>query len=271
MPRKKSPETAVVIASDWHYGKKTSSYNLDVAEERLFGFADRIGTIHAIETGGRSFDRLVVLWLGDTVDGADIYPGHMAYTCEANVEAQAKRGSDVLAAWTRKLADTWKRVEFVPIAGNHGRTGKHMHLAASWDIVTYRYMAEKVKDRRVKVLADGSDDFVRMHDIRGHRWLLHHGHYVRMWMGIPWYGLSRRLMNWATTESYGGFDVAAFGHFHTLGYWPINRLTLLTTGTPVTDDEWARDVLGAESQPLWWLLGASDDHAITFQYAVELA
>ena len=270
MTRRKSAETAILVASDWHYGKLTSSYNCDVAADRLTALAKRMAAIRQIETAGRSFDRLVVLWLGDTVDGADIYPAHMAYTAEPNVEAQAERGSDVLARWLDGLAQTWGAVTFVPVPGNHGRSGKHMHLAASWDVVTYRYVRQKV-GKRVKVDMGEWVDFVRMYDIRGHRWLLHHGHYVRMWLGIPWYGLQRRLLAWATTKSLGSFDVAAFGHFHTLGYWPINRLLLVTTGTPVTDDDWARDLLGAEAQPLWWLMGASDEHATTFKYDLRLA
>lgn len=271
MTRKRITETAVLIASDWHFGKLTESYNCNVAATRLNDLRIKMQGIRQIESGGRILDKLVVLYLGDCVDGADIYPGHMAYTAEPNVEAQANRGSTVLADWLVGLGEDWGHVDFVPIPGNHGRSGKHMHLAANWDTVTYNYVAQKVRSKRVTVDLDGAASFVRLIQIRGHTWLLHHGNYIRMWLGIPWYGISRRLMNWATTERLGTFEVAAFGHFHTLGYWPINRLTLLTTGTPVTDDEWAREVLGMEAQPLWWLVGASDAHAITFQYALRLA
>ena len=178
MTRRKSAETAILVASDWHYGKLTSSYNPGVAADRLTALAKRMSAIRDIETAGRSFDRLIVLWLGDTVDGAEIYPAHMAYVAEPNVEAQAERGSDVLASWLTGLARTWGRVTFVPIPGNHGRAGKFAHLAANWDTVCHRYVKAKATSGAVTVdvETEGSVPFVRMYDIRGLRWLLHHGH-----------------------------------------------------------------------------------------------
>jgi len=52
---------------------------------------------------------------------------------------------------------------------------------------------------------------------------------------------------------------------------PVNSKTVFLTGSPVTGDDWALEQLGLEDSPRWWLLGASDHRAVTWEYALDLA
>lgn len=267
--RKVPGETAVLVMSDIHYGKATATFNPTVCAQRLGRMGEKVALIRDILAGSYNFDRLAVFLLGDVNDGTGIYAGQEHYQAVTNVEAQAWEVAGLLGDWTRRQLDTWGAVDYYAVPGNHGRAGKFAHLAASWDIVAYRYLSAARLPGMSLTMSD-DNPFLQTVDVRGHRYLLHHGHMIRAYMGIPWYGIARRLMHWATTERLAGFDVATFGHFHQLGDWHINRLRFLSTGTLVTDDDWALEALGAESPPAWWLFGAGDDHPVTWQYALDL-
>ncbi len=91
-----------------------------------------------------------------------------------------------------------------------------------------------------------------------------------MYQQIPWYGMSQRVLRWHSTKSLK-FDVALMGHFHTTGYQDMNKLTMMLTGTAVTDDDWALQTFGYESQNAWWLFGVSDAQPIAWSRKVLLA
>jgi len=256
--------------ADVHFGKRTATYDPEVCQDRLTRLGDKLAGIQSLLAGTYRIDKLVVCLLGDLNDGGQIFAGQEHYQAITNVEEQAWTCAAMLSDWATRQRGIWRAVEFECVPGNHGRAGKFAHLAASWDIVAYKYLASKAtRGVTVKMNTEG-DPFIRMIDIRGHRYLLHHGHLVRSYMGVPWYGISRRLMSWATTTSLAGFDVAMFGHFHQLGDWHVNALRFLSTGTIVTGDDWALQALGAESPPAWWLFGVGDDRPVTWQFALDL-
>lgn len=91
---------------------------------------------------------------------------------------------------------------------------------------------------------------------------------VKMYQNVPWYGLMLRLIRWYSTR-IGPFDVAMVGHFHTIGYWPINKFHLLLSGTPVLEDDWALETFGLESINRTWFFGTTDKYPISWQYALD--
>lgn len=239
--------------------------------DRLTRLGEKIESIHDILSGSYRFDRLAVFLLGDVNDGTDIYAGQAHEQAESNVEAQAAQLAGVLTGWFGRQAETWGKVDVYPVAGNHGRVGKFAHLGASWDRVCYRYVQMSAR-KGVEVHMPGDGElFLRKVDLRGHRYLLYHGHGIRMYQSIAWYGITQRVMRWMTTASIGPVDVACFGHFHHCGCMPVNSKTVFLTGTPVTDDQWALTDLGLEDTPRWWFFGAGDERPVTWEYRLDLA
>ena len=268
----KTKETAVIVHSDMHYGRKTISYNPDVFVRRMKDLRDSIAKIKYLLNSEYDFDKLVIFQLGDANDGTDIYktqPHHQAIT---NVEAQAYELSQIYVDHLTDLGDIFPRIEIEAVPGNHGRAGRFAHEGANWDIVTYRYTQMQLANTNIFLHMNPIDNpFIRQVGIRGWNYLLYHGHEIKSWGGIPWYGILLRLARWGMTNKYGNTDVAVMGHFHSFGQWQFNKMLAMMSGTMVTDDDWALQSLGWESTAKWWMFGVNDKRPITWQYGLELA
>lgn len=273
MNRRASPkESAMFNMTDLHYGKRTRTFNTRVFASRLTRIGGELARVRDL-LRGYNLDRLYVNILGDVNDGTGIYPtqGHHQYV--SDVQRQAAELADLLVPWLLEQQEIWGDVEVNCVPGNHGRAGKFAHEAASWDIVSYEYMRRDLLPHHlfVNINAGGRNPFIKKVTVRGHRYVLYHGHDIRTYASIPWYGLSTRALRWRATRSIRQFDVLTTGHFHTFGSWPINDFEILQNGTMVTHDEWALQTFGWESVNKWWLHGISDQHAVTWRYPVELA
>jgi len=256
--------------TDLHFGKATSTFNPDVCAQRLCEMERKIRRIRGL-LGDYDFDELVVSMLGDMNDGTGIYPTQFHHQKITDVNEQALVLSDLLARFFRKLQDVWKHVRIEAVPGNHGRAGKFAHESANWDLVCYNYLAKELKPSGIKIgLNSGSDNpFIRKIKVKRHNYVLYHGHDIRTFSNIPWYGMMLRISRWLSTK-IAPFDVALLGHFHTVGCWDINRVQLFLSGTMVSDDDWALQSLGWESACKWWIFGVSDHRPVTWQFRLEL-
>lgn len=271
MTAKKHRETVFLAVTDIHYGKQTGSFDLEAVKRRMDLIPERLAHLTGALRRGYEFDKLVVGFLGDFNDGTDIYRTQPHHQAETNVEAQAIDVAElVVTPFVRALCDIFPAVDVHCVAGNHGRAGFRGHEAASWDVASYRYAQKDLKgQRRLCFELPRVVPTVQPVVIRGHKFLLYHGHGVKGYQGIPFYGLRQRGLNWQSTAEYGGFRVLHVGHFHTFGRMNHNRFTIMLNGTMVSDDEWARDELGYESDAIWHLHGVSDERPITWDFGLE--
>jgi hypothetical protein len=271
-------EDAVLAITDVHWGKKTPTFDMDVCKQRFDRAGERLKRLRDLQSD-YEIERLHIALLGDLNDGTMIYATQPYHQAQSNVERQADEVSDFLAEWIVKQMPIWGAVDMTAIPGNHGHTGKLGHEAANWDIVSYRYLklkianAVKVDIADVPMIIESEGDastFIKKATWRGHSYLLYHGHDIRSYAGIPWYGMMNRLIKWQTTRALGGFDVAMMGHFHSWGDWQINTFRMIESGTMVSDDEWALRLFGWESTNRWHLYGVSDSRPVTWQYGLDL-
>lgn len=262
-----SNETAVLAMSDIHYGKRTPTYTPEGFAHQLGRIGSRLEVIRN-SISGRQIDRLVVAILGDFNDGADIYPTQEHHQAVTNPNEQAKQASELLAAWLLEQKNIWGELRVEAIPGNHGRVGKRAPEAANWDIVAYQYLRLKLMGEIPVVIAE-NDTGIHKISIRGHRFLLYHGHKIGFGGGLPFAGIRRRVNSWLSTKEIGQFDALLMGHFHLLSHTRINRIHVLTSGTPVTGDSWGLQQ-GWENSNEWWLFGVSDLRPISWQYAIDL-
>ena len=265
---KKSKETLVALISDMHIGKLTLSFNIERARKMMERWMDKILRIKELLGSGYIFDELVVASLGDINDGTEIYatqPHHQAIT---NVLLQAEVAADIIATQIKRAHGHFRNVTFVGVAGNHGRAGKRAHEAANWDIATYKLM--KAMLPKTRFVINERDDFLMVHKVKGHGLLLYHGHYIRMYAQVPWYGIITKVLKWAQSVR-DDWRVACFGHFHSCGYTRLNGIDIFLNGTLVTDDLYPMMTLGLLSSNKWWLFGVSERHATTFKFDIDVA
>ncbi len=260
-------ETAVLVMTDAHYGKRTKTFSPEVFIKRLNKVSSTLARLKELLGGGYEFDQLVIAMLGDMNDGTGIFATQSHEQAVSDVEAQAWEFSEHMTGFLKDQAQLWKKVRVECVPGNHGRAGKFAAESANWDRVAYRYMSMKAKEYAHVNYGDGS--MLRKIAIRGHHYMLYHGHEIRSFGNIPWYGMLLRMSRWMSTK-LAPFDVALMGHFHTSGIWRINKIRMVLGGTMVTDDDWALRTLGWESAPEWWFFGVSTKRAMTWQFPVEL-
>lgn len=261
------PESAVVILTDLHYGKETSSFDPDVFQRRLGILEERL--IHIRRAlANYVFDELVVCGLGDWVDGSGVFPAQATTQRIANVEQQARDLAAILTPWIQVQQNLWgkARVECVP--GNHGRVGdRATHEAASWDLVAYRYLKMTCEPLGIEVnFTEPPDDiFLRPITIKGHDLLLYHGH---EW-GRTIRSRQTRLYEWQAHFDRR-FRMVLSGHFHVGEVLQANRALLIQAGTFVSDDSHAVRKYGSRAEPMTWVFGVAASRPITWIFPIFL-
>lgn len=266
----KQRESAILTLSDLHFGKKTATYNPNIFDKRLVALGDKLGRIRDL-LSDYNFDELILCCLGDMVDGAGIYPTQYHHQSLTNANEQADVLSDLLSDFSRTQKKIWRNVRVECVPGNHGRSGKFTHENQNHDLMMYDFLRLKTQAHGVAVNWNKTQNpFIRKMNVRHHNFILYHGQDVRMYQGIPWYGMAMRVFRWLSTRKVGRFDAILLGHFHTTGMWDINEVELCLSGTMATDDDWALQTLGYESSPHWWLFGVSDSRPITWRFKIDL-
>jgi predicted phosphodiesterase len=271
VPRTKHKETALFVVTDTHVGKATASYDREAVVRRMGYVAQRVTKLTDMLRSDYEFDGLELCFLGDGPDGSDIYPTQAHHQGETNPEVQALDMVElVICPLAKALRQSYREVRLRVISGNHGRIGRGAHEAASWDATAYRLAeARLARERGITFALERDIPEVRAFMVRGHKFLLYHGHGIKSYMGIPFYGVRQRMLNWNSTDEYGGFRVLHIGHFHSFGRMQHNRLTAMLNGTMVSGDGWALNQLGYESAQLWHLHGVSEERPITFDFGVD--
>lgn len=263
------PEQAVLIISDCQIGRVTPSYNSQVFAERLRYLVEKTIKITGIQRQDHPVDEILVILNGDIPDGEGIFPTQAHHVDQAVLNQIYRTGLPAFVDALIALADNFKQVRVVATRGNHGRTGKFAKETSNWDIV----FAESLKLALANVpniawnIVD--DEFYTVEEVLGWKFFITHGHQVRAWMNIPFYGLIQRMMRWR--GSIGEFRYMITGHFHTIGTFEWNDGVLYANGTFLSDDDYAKEQLGMSSSLAQWLLfvhekvGVSAQHTIRFK------
>lgn len=261
----------ILTMTDIHIGKRTESYSPEVAQRRINEWVSTVRQRIAILRAHYEIEKLHVFLLGDVVDGANIYPSQPHHQADSNPDTQAMFAAEtILKPVFEQLAEE-APVEIDVEPGNHGRTGKHAIEAANWDITCYRYLDLLFRGHsRITVNIATAAQFVKVVNVRGHGHLLYHGHEIRSFANIPWYGMMNRLLRWQNS-SLPRWSTAHMGHFHSCGTWEINKFTMYSSGTMVTHDTWAFQVLGWESANNWWMLVSTDSEPVEIAFKIRTA
>jgi DNA polymerase II small subunit/DNA polymerase delta subunit B len=117
------PEVAVLHLSDWQVGKKTASYDSDVAEARIQQLSKKFEHMVQIERADHPVNECWLLYGGDHVEGVNIFPGQQ-YEIDSTLFEQHARASRMLVNLTRHACAGFEKVHVVTEDGNHGRIGQ---------------------------------------------------------------------------------------------------------------------------------------------------
>ena len=145
---------------------------------------------------------------------------------------------------------------------------KHAHEDANYDRIFYKVLeiaTAKIPNVHWSIL----EGWHALTKVLNTKFLLIHGHQIRMTLNLPWYGITTRVSRWAATEGVHDFDVVCMGHFHTSSAIRWSQKRIFTNGTFVDGDEFALENLGLESSQSQWLFGIHPKRGTTWDYEIK--
>lgn len=259
-------EIAVLHISDLHVGKRTRSYDSDVAEKRMNILINKTVEVTNTRRHWAKVDEIRVYLGGDMIEGEQIFP-HQPHLIDTALFTQAvKRAPSILSKAILRLAGEFSKVHVCCVPGNHGRNGsKHAGSApqTNWDSVAYEVTKLMVNgtpnnpngDISQRVTWDLPGDAGRYSDWftvdRVFDWgnMIIHGHEITGGFGgFPWYGVGRRASGWKDTVA-APWDYLYLGHFHTMATAELQHRSMLANGRFDTDDQHGMANFGGSGCP----------------------
>jgi hypothetical protein len=268
----KFDETEVLVISDTHFGKKVViegevTFDKDIAAQRFRSIV--VGMLHLNESYIRpnhSINELVIVLLGDIVDGELIYSGQHFNSDLPLIDQLTLAAELIKKELINPVAKLFETVRVISVPGNHGEIrndrGEHqMHPKTNMDTVVALMLQIGCQD-----LKNVSFEIVTttMHTmmIRGWKFLCAHR--------LPWpqAGSPGRA-------KYGGYferfryDAVLRAHFHVpdLGYY--NTKVVIQNGSLVGVDDYSLD-LAYNTVPSQVLFTVSDKRPVALFFQVDI-
>ena len=279
---KGTPETAICCLADWQLGKRTPSYNSDVAAERVERFGRRVLSITEVQRADHPVRDCRVYLLGDLVEGELIFPGQ-SHRIDSSLYRQVfENGTTILANLLRTLLATFDQVHVEAVVGNHGSLGgrarKDYHPETNADAFLYEATRLMLLDQKrltwgPNVIAD-ERRWYAVDRVGNFGYMLFHGDQIKSsssWGGIPFYGFYRAIQGWINGGIREPFDYSISGHYHQSFRLPMGpERTHFGAGSTESDNTWAMETLKSRSDPTQLLLFSHPTRGKTAEYEVPL-
>ena len=257
-----SPQVAVPWVSDLQAGKRTPTYDSDVMAKRLDRYTYKALDLIELQRNDAEVNEIRSWWLGDMIEGEDIFPGQPYLIDSSNYEQvffTAERLIEMVRTWLTS-------VEFVHVEaaiGNHGRVGRRGQMSGPFNLDRFVYRIVQIaleNEPRFKLefaeptLESGDRGWYWVSNIGELRTLLIHGDQFRGSLGVPWYGIRKKVLGWKAMGTnprmaFPDFDDVAFGHWHQSVAWTINGIGVRGNGTTESWNDYAAENLAGMGRP----------------------
>lgn len=251
-------EVAVAVLGDWQLGKTTPDYNSVVCEERIEKYAQKVVQLTEIQRKHHPVNKLVVLALGDMVEGELIFPGQHYLIDSSAYQQTVVDGPRILTNFLRTMLDNFTEVEFYGVIGNHGqmagRSAGSMNKESNLDRMMYQVartiMAKE--DRITWTIPDNSTgidgpreaNWYTVAKVGNYSTLLLHGD---QFSSLTVTAVQRKVAGWALALEH--FVDVDFGHWHTPTMLTFNRIQARGNGSPESRNTYAIEKLAAIGYP----------------------
>lgn len=278
--REGTPEVAVVCLTDWQLGKRTPTYDSDIAVERVKQMADKVKQLVEIQRADHPVNDCHIRLLGDMVEGEMVFPGQ-AHLIDASLYSQTFRVAETIAWFVREMLAFFPgKVHVTAVIGNHGRLGRKgdYNLESNADRFAYKTAEMLLRDERRLTwnIPDGHGEsswyaIDRIGDVAS---MCFHGYNLKGHAGFPWYGLGKKVGGWAlgAIEEWAQMGVTEidFGHWHQPVRVPLNRVMAWCHGSTESTNLFAQENLAAMGAPSQGLRFVHPKRGTTAEYVVWL-
>jgi len=282
---KQSRETMVQLWSDWHNGEVVTAeatrgfnaFGSDIFEQRVDAITEaHLSIKQRLESGGGwQYDRCVIACNGDFVSGT-IHELEKHSDHDNVIHAVYETGL-ALARAIRALAAQYPSVEVFCTSGNHGRLPdarkvQQKEPTRSWDTAVYLF-AKTALSACKNVTFFLPNAYSVSYEVYGWRFLQTHGHDVKSWGGIPFYGINRMVGNINALEAGRGTPIHYWllSHFHTMSSMPHATGEMFVNGSLIGANEFAINALGKADRPQQLLLSVHPEHGVTSRWPLYAA
>lgn len=229
-PEGRPEESCIAPIFDQQYGQQVvksdtpgnkGEFNTTIFDTRLERWVDAVTGIMAKRAEGYNITELIIPLGGDQIEGDEIFAGQ-AWQLEISPTEQVWQLSVKMTAALKKVIKFAKEeigVERIAIYGvddNHGKVGGKKSGARpakySWNWLFQQILFENLAGEPIDEMAAEPGGALFFY-CQGHEFQLIHGHQIRGWGGIPFYGLQKfesksiRLHN-------RQFQFLLMGHIH---------------------------------------------------------
>lgn len=272
--RTRGAEVAVWHLTDWQGSKVTPSYNTDVMRERVTRFCDKAARLTDIQRADHPVKDAVILFGGDMNEGLFNFPSQ-PFEVDSSLFGQFAAVAKLEAEVVRSALAVYERVTVVQEWGNHGRVG-HKRAAVprsdNMDRMIGALAKEIVGDHPGLVSWSIDDEDIQRVEIGNYRSLLIHGDEIGRGGQVSINTIINHAKGWRSGAYPWPFQDIYAGHFHS--HRDIELPwggCYYQTGSPETDNRYARDSMAASSAPTQ-RLHFIDPNAgrVTAQYRVDL-
>lgn len=268
---KGKPEVALWHLTDWQGAKVTTSYNSEVMRERILRYCDKAERLTATQRAAHPVDECVILFGGDMLEGLFNFPSQ-PFEVDASIFGQFVSVARLQADVVRRALATYEKVSVISEWGNHGRMGNKravMPRSDNVDRMIAELASEIVSDDRVEWRRDEED--IHHFEIGNYAALLIHGDEI----GRNGYASPNTVIGHVKGWKAGAYDKPFIdvysGHVHRHDEYTVPGGRYFITGSPESDNRYARDTMAAESFPTQRLHFVDPAKGrVTAQYRVEL-
>jgi len=266
-------EECVLLISDVHVGRVSPTYNIDIFQKRLDYLYHNLLAVKEIINKSYSLPVLNIFFLGDIVDGENLYPSQpykQDLDADDQMDLAVNKFTEFILDLFGKKRSRFQKIRIWTVEGNHGRVGRRNSEKTNYDRIFYKRLADRLAFHD-KIEVYLSKSWYNYANILGHGYLLFHGDNIYCYMNIPFYGIVQRAMRLKVGGLSEQFNVVCMGHFHNVGmlYW--NDLRILMNGTFLSDDDFSQKRLGLRPATKFWFFGVSEERPITWSYLIDVA
>lgn len=252
--RRKAAEVALLHLSDWQLGKRTDSYNTEVAKGRVAQVTDKVLQMAKIERSDHPVREIHVMLGGDMIEGDNIFQ-LQAFEIDSTMFEQMMAASGCLEEMMRALLSEFEQVHIWIEEGNHGRLGKKGEHPRedNADLMVYQLLKERMKGH----IEDGRmvwhdrQGFYQHIEIGNYKAILVHGDEVRSFGGqTPAFGIAKKVNAWATGV-IPNFTDCYMGHWHSPHVIPLahGQGRVFVNPSIESDSIYAQEFVGANGKP----------------------
>lgn len=281
----RNKESFCLILGDLHFGDLVEKeywddeagqyvtrevYNSKIAADMVERFGQKALELRDMMSSVTGFDDAYLFLLGDIATGEGVYEGQV-HDIESHLADQTTHSVSALYQLCTTLAEDFETLQVRGVLGNHGKTRASASHGANTDLITYRWLDDRLRDSGHKNInfAVGEAYHHLNTEVRGWRYHIRHGQDGKEHVDETSY--SEKL--WRGWEDEHKFDAAIKGHHHKAAFHKVlNKYPVFSAPSPKPGGEFASRIGSPDAsnhRDLGWVFGVSDKRPVTWKFLVN--